>query len=385
MYMETDKELLDDFTMSRNLKPATKESYGIFIRNYTNYQGAAMVDLITEAEQEEEAGIRWKHRKLKKRLINYRSYLYNNYLSSSAKIMLAKIQTVYKHYEVEIHQLPTYSMKNVNENKPITFKDLPDAKIIQKALDISAPRMRAIILFISSSGCSRIETLNRTIQDFINATSDYHQEDEIYAVLNKLKDKDDLVPRWELRREKTNKYYTTFTSPEATSELINYLISSNRDLKETDRLFNMGTKYLNQLFKETNEKLGLGKKGTYIRFRPHMLRKYHASQLFNDGASIEFVDALQGRGKDATHSSYFMEDPEKLRKEYIKHLDCLLINWNDIDYKSPEYLKLESEIVEKNEKIENYENLIANIDERLQNLERRSNGKVRSYADAWER
>ena len=71
-----------------------------------------------------------------------------------------------------------------------------------------------------------------------------------------------------------------------------------------------------------------------------MLRKFHASQLFNDNCSIEFVDALQGRGKDATHSSYFMEDPEKLREEYINHLDCLMINWNNITYKSPEYLSL---------------------------------------------
>ena len=166
-----------------------------------------------------------------------------------------------------------------------------------------------------------------------------------------MKDKTDLVPRWQLQRKKTNKNYTTFTSPEATSELINYLISSNRDLQENDRLFDLGIKYLNRIFKETNDKLGLGKKESYIRLRPHMLRKYHSSQLLNDGASIEFVDALQGRGKGATHSSYFMEDPEKLKQEYINHLDCLMINWNSVDYKSPEYLELEQNIMIKLQKL----------------------------------
>lgn len=58
MYMKTDKELLQDFTTTRNLKPTTIESYTIFIKNYTTQQGASMVELIKEAENEEEQGIR---------------------------------------------------------------------------------------------------------------------------------------------------------------------------------------------------------------------------------------------------------------------------------------------------------------------------------------
>ena len=44
-----------------------------------------------------------------------------------------------------------------------------------------------------------------------------------------------------------------------------------------------------------------------------MLRKFHASSLYNheNGLSLEEIDALQGRGKDNTHSAYFMEDPIK--------------------------------------------------------------------------
>ena len=365
MYMKNDKELLTDFAKSRNLKQTTINVYKSYIKTYTQYQQKSLVDLIQEAEKEEEQGIRWKNRTLKKRLMNYRSYIYENYLVGSARIMFSKILTIYKHYDIEIHQLPNYSMKNVNQNKPITFKDLPDHEIIKKALDISNTRMRAIILFISSSGCSRIETLNFTIQNYIDATKQYHQENNIYDVLNVLKDKKDVVPTWELRRPKTNKFYTTFSSPESTSEIINYLISSNRDLKNTDKLFNLTENYTSISFEQLNNKLGLGKKGTYIRFRPHMLRKFHASQLFNDDCSIEFVDALQGRGKDATHSSYFMEDPEKLREEYINHLDCLMINWNNITYKSPEYLELEGKYQEKEVEVKTMNNRLSAIEEML--------------------
>lgn len=96
-----------------------------------------------------------------------------------------------------------------------------------------------------------------------------------------------------------------------------------------------------------------------------MLRKYHASQLFNDGCSIEFVDALQGRGKDTTHSSYFMEDPEKLRKQYINHLDCLMINWNNITYKSPEYMDLEQKYQAKKDEVQMIHDRIQTIEKIL--------------------
>ena len=51
-----------------------------------------------------------------------------------------------------------------------------------------------------------------------------------------------------------------------------------------------------------------------------MLRKYHASQLYNHGMSMDEIDELQGRGKDQTRTSYFMEDPSRLREKYIEHM-----------------------------------------------------------------
>lgn len=56
-----------------------------------------------------------------------------------------------------------------------------------------------------------------------------------------------------------------------------------------------------------------------------MLRKFNASTLYNNGMSISDVDSLQGRGKDSTHSSYFMEDPELLRQKYLKYVEVLTI------------------------------------------------------------
>ena len=87
--------------------------------------------------------------------------------------------------------------------------------------------MRAFVLFMSSSGCARQETLNITIQDFIEATKEYHASNDIYEIINELKGRKDIIPIFKLKRQKTNEYYHTFCSPEATCEIFHYLSSVN--------------------------------------------------------------------------------------------------------------------------------------------------------------
>lgn len=379
-----DEELLREFAVARNLKDTTKESYKIYLKEYSTFNQKTIQELLTEAESEEEQGIRWKHRKLKQRLLKYRTYLYSKHAPSTAKTRISKLMSFYKHYEIEIHQLPPFNNKN-NQETHISFKDLPDKDIIKKALKIANPLMRAMILFMSSSGYARRETLNLTIADFIEATKQYHNSEDIYEALNQLSKLDNVIPSFYLKRQKTNKFYTTFCSPEAVEEIINYLLSLDYTLEPSQKLFKVNNRHFYVYFTEINERLNLGTVGHHKRFRSHMLRKFHASQLYNDGMSLEDVDSLQGRGKDSTHSSYFMDDPKKLKKKYIEHLDVLTINLdvNNINIKSPEFVKLEAENREKDEKIENYEKLIEDIDGRLQSLEKRSSVEVRSYDDLW--
>ena len=98
-------------------------------------------------------------------------------------------------------------------------------------------------------------------------------------------------------------------------------------------------------FEEINDKLNLGYKGPFRRFRSHMLRKFHASSLKRDGLSIDDINSMQGKSRNNTDEAYFYDDPIKLREKYIEHLDCLTINMdvNKLDIKSPEFIKLETE------------------------------------------
>ena len=322
-----DQEILDEFIKVRNLNNRTVYGYKNAIKLYTTLNSMTLVQLLKEAENDEEMGIRWKNRKLKQRLINFRLFLQEKYLISTVKVHFQRILTIYRHFEIEIHNLPPINIKNTNKLRPIMFEDLPTKEIIKDAVNITNPIMKAIILFISSSGCARQETLNITIQDFIDATSEYHNSDDIYEIITILIKRNDVIPTFKLKRQKTNKFYFTFCSPESVSFILDYLIISKRKLRNEDKLFKTNLDYLNAYFNEINETLNLGKIRKYNRFRSHMLRKFHASALYNheNGLSLEEIDALQGRGKNNTHSSYFMENPKNLKEKYINSLKSILI------------------------------------------------------------
>ena len=364
MNMKSDAELLEYLQKTRNIGDNTLASYKTYIKEYSKVNhNMLMINLIKEAEQEEDEGIRWKHRKIKQRLMQYRAYLYDTHAYSTAKSRFGKILTVYRHFDIEIHKLPPINTRN-DTTEHISFKDLPDKEIINEAINISNPLMKAIILFISSSGCARAETLSLTVNDFIQATSEYHSDTNIYAVLNQLKDRNDIIPMFKLKRIKTNKYYFTFCSPEASSSICNYLLSLNKKIRPDDPLFQISGQQFILSFKRINEKLNLGKVGKNNRFRSHMLRKFHSSMLFDDGLSEEIIDSLQGRGKDSTHRSYFMDNPLRLRERYIEHMNAITINLdvNSVDFKSPEYIKMEQELQEKTEEVQSMNDRVSALE-----------------------
>ena len=86
-------------------------------------------------------------------------------------------------------------------------------------------------------------------------------------------------------------------------------------------------------FEKINDTLHLGKVGAYNRFRGHMLRKFHASHLYQgeNHLTLDEVDALQGRTRGGSRDSYFMDDTDVLKKRYIECMGNILIN-SDVEY-----------------------------------------------------
>lgn len=360
-----DQQVLDDFCLTRNLTNInTIRNYKQAIRNYTKSQGLNLKELLEEAEEEEDNGTRLKHRTLKKRIITFQNYLLHDKGLSRPTIekQLGNIKTIYHHYEIQIPNIPSYNDNQIRDYEPIYYDDLPSKELISEALKLSKPNMKAVILFIVSSGCAREETLNLCIQDWITATSDYHNQENIYDVLYELKQQDTpIIPTFKLKRRKTNQYYYTFCSPEAVDAIIFYLESRNDLLTNDKKLFKFDKTYFIRQFNHLNEKLGGQKKGAYAIMRSHMLRKFHASNLARgeNALTIEEIDSLQGRGKTKVHTSYFLDDPKELRKKYIHNIDkvTILDQVHTITVDSPEVARLK----EKADKIDELEKLVKKI------------------------
>ena len=343
--MMMSEELLKRFCSNRNIKYSTLKSYRSAIAKYEFFHDMAMGSLMDEAIVEEDEGISLKNRKIKGRLLDFRSFLLDSGLAiSTVRTYFSRIKTFYRHFEIE---LPYLNDIKFDEEYLSSYYDLPTRGDIRKVCSISSNAFRALVLFISSSGCAKAETLSLTVGDFVKASDDYHDGGSIDDVLNCLIGRRDIVPAFYLKRIKTNKFYYAFCSPEASHHIVKYLIS-RKGLSLDDRLFDFTDSSLIYNFKKINDKLGLGFVGRYRIFRSHSLRKYHASNI---GLSNEYIDALQGRAKTKVHEAYIKTNPKKLKEIYISAMHNVMVydEW------------IESNAVEKEERSIVVEKQVINI------------------------
>lgn len=321
MYNE---KIFNKFCKERHIKESTRKGYQSAIQHYVKVQKHSLEYLIDEALHEEEEKIPLKDRKLKKRLISYRNFLFDSKMShNTLKTYIQKIKTVYNHFEVTIPNLP---QAKYDIDYEINYLDLPSKHHIREALDISSIDLKAVILFMSSSGTAKAETLSLTVEQFIIGCQDYHTGGSLDYILDTLSNKRNVVPTLYLKRIKTDKYYYTFCSPEATDYIIKYL-KTREDLKLSDKLFDFTPSRLLLRFQEINDRMGWGFKGNYRFFRSHSLRKFHASNI---GLAAEYVDSLQGRSKNVIHETYIKTNPKRLKKIYMDVMGNVMINANDV-------------------------------------------------------
>ena len=69
--MITNEQYIQEYVTTRGLGEKRHKALKVMLNHYSNYQQLPLHELLTEADTEEEQGIRWKHRRLKTRLINY--------------------------------------------------------------------------------------------------------------------------------------------------------------------------------------------------------------------------------------------------------------------------------------------------------------------------
>lgn len=365
----TNEEILNEMHTGKNHAENTKRKFKVTTDSYCEFHQMTLEELLNEADEEEEQKIRWKKRKLKQRLLTYRRHLLeNNYSKQTIQTYMTNLLTLYRYFDFELEKLPSIS---IEDTSPIQPKHLPDKEIIRKAVEIAKPRMKAIMLLMASSGLGRAEVSNLTIKDYIESTKNYHNGGTIYEIINVLDQIEDVIPTFYLKREKTGKYFTTFCSPEAV-HYINDYIRTRPQIRLNDPLFDVEYSVLGRDFNNINDKLHLGKVRKYNRLRSHMLRKFHASALYNDGMPRDFVNDLQGKTKNSTDESYFFVNEDDLKAEYINHLHALQISQEveKVTVKSKEFREMEVKNIELVNENKILKEEVSSIGERQDELEK---------------
>lgn len=328
--LENSKELLNRFFQERNIKISTQKGYIASMGRwfaYVDYND--LQENIDAYIEEEDNRIPTRDRRIKKEMLGFREHLINDKSIKSARSIrsyFSKVGTVFRHFGLEIPSLPQVKM---DKGYVSNYNDLPTHEMLRNACEQSPVDLKAIILFMSSSGSAKAETLSITVGMFLEGCADYLEEmpteQNIPETIKALSDKHDIVPLIYLRRIKTDKWYYTCCSPEASYIIIESL-KIRKNLQWNDKLFDYTQSLLLTKFQEINDNNNWGYVGAYRRFRSHALRKFMASNI---GLPRDQVDSFQGRAKDMIQEAYFKQDPQALKKIYLNNMNRIMIydNW----------------------------------------------------------
>ena len=101
-------KLFRRFCRERNIRESTANGYESALKHYLRFHNKSLDELIEEAIRDEEDMVPLKDRKVKKRLLNYRSYLLKSNCSpNTVKTYFTKVKTFYLHFDIEIPHLPS--------------------------------------------------------------------------------------------------------------------------------------------------------------------------------------------------------------------------------------------------------------------------------------
>jgi integrase len=364
-----------DFCKRRNLKHGTIVRYIHALHIYTELLNKTLSELIEEAEEEEDNGIRLRRSKIRKHLQDFKEYLNEQgFKPSYIKTTTSCIRAYYAEYEI---QLPKTFRTNARSDKvEILFDDLPTMEDIKHILQYANPAFKAIMLLGVSSGMGRAEICSLTFKHLCDAISLDPYPKTLDELIVSIRDKTDIIPLWQIKRIKTDHKYFTYSSPESLDAIMNYLEDLNRKVKryvEKDRIANLTFKpdtnlFLNRhlcpisptlmslTYQRLNEKAGFSKSNDSRYIRPHILRKVFASTLEKNKMPHLMTRWLMGHNLDSTTSAYFKADPQTIKEEYLKALNYLTTNAVEIklinqyedlaeklDQKDDEIIKLKAE------------------------------------------
>jgi len=349
-------EFVDEWLENTELAEKTAKNYKYAVKIYCELHKMTPTELIEEAESDLQSDKLPRQYTIKKRLVQYQKFLSESRSQSTKAIYTSGVKSFYHYFEI-----PLPLAKRRNKVQTLIKNDWKGfgKDVVRNCLKHLNSRNRAILLCVISGGFAKNEILNLKISD----TQDIDAQG---------------ITTVRLIREKTNTKYTTFLSMEATQAIREYL----KDRKErTERLgITDDVPYLfvsvykgeikqldgfayNMTFIDLAKKMGKEfetEKGTFNALRGHNFRKFFKTQLQNHGLPVWQVESQMGHELSPLDKAYFIEDEHKMKENYIKHLDAIMVETEvkqvSIE-ESEKFHKMQAELIETKQKLSEMEEL----------------------------
>lgn len=358
------EELLDYMQEVLGFSPRTRRRYVTSLSKYCKYHDMTLEELLEEAEEDEDNGVKKRKRRINHRLISFKKHMettvYTNpvndrtgsYEASTIKTTFSHIRAFYNAFDITVPQI-----RNMPVPKAEKYTDTITKEMIQEALSVTTNlRHRAIITAMAVSGLDGDSLRKLTWGDFLNATENYHKPyGSVKEQLTEIRSsKEPPIAMFQDVRGKTQYEHVFFFNPEAIEAIIVFGLSSKTELQEEDIIFQLSGVALSKVFARVNDKLGYGwtSRGTRRKFHAHGLRNYLGTILMGttyDGMMLDslMIEFMLGHSIPPVTAAYYKKNPQVLKDTYIKIMPKLSlekVNIRDVD--SPAYKKMEAELAQ---------------------------------------
>lgn len=352
--------LYQEFIKKRKLNKSTIRVYNGRLNSFCKFSGLNPSELINQAKNED-------IKKINERFHNYIEYLKQD--GKSSNTIYNKIDTVkafYNQYHIDVKHIDEIIPHK--DYEPISNKIITKDQI-QEALKYSNLRDKAIILLHMSSGMETTELRKLTYGDFIESVKEYIDlKPKDYLNITKISEEllkeDAPIGTWKIKKNRINKIYVTFNSPESIEAILNYLRDRERKNKPIkslkDPLFvNSQNKSMNvsvhsSIFKRVNERAKFG----YITdkrrfFSSTMLRKYFRNKLNESGLDETTINTFLGQKLNVNNVEFSDDQIHDLKNKYISAIENLsLENPKTVSLTTKEYNKLLEKIESKDKELD---------------------------------
>ncbi len=319
------------------VKKSSIDKYTQDLTYYTISTNQSLTDLIDEARLEQKTIEEDEERQVYNHLEEFKEYLENDREMSDYTIMncIKTVKTFYNRFKIDTSE---FEFTAYPETFYVNVDDLPGQVDIQLILTDANKKYRALITFLASTGMNISDALRLTVNDFLEAYNYKRPMDEHITFDNYLsRFERGSILTWRSTkrsqtRQKTGRPWATFSSPESSKLILDYLRSdppesANSPLFQNDihidRPLSYGSarKYMIYL----NEKAGFKDKrlGSYHFITLKSLRTYFATVLENAKIQEKFIRMMMGHSQGRIRQSYHKLNIALLKEEYIKAIDYL--------------------------------------------------------------